>query len=66
MKIKELIVKLKKYDQELNVTLDTCEGADFLDIDQVYNDEFGVVLYGSIMNLNQSRIMQAVQIEKQQ
>lgn len=53
MTIKELILKLKNFDQDLNVTLDTCEGVDFLDIDQVYEDEPGAVLYGSIFNVGQ-------------
>jgi len=55
MTIRELILKLNEFDQDLSVTLDTCEGVEFLDIDQVYENKKGVVLYASIMNVNQTQ-----------
>lgn len=38
MTIKELIEELKKYDQGLTITLDTCEGIKILDISQIYDE----------------------------
>ncbi len=55
MLVKELITLLSKENPNSTVTLDTCEGVELLDVDDVYTDQKGVILYGSIMNLSQSR-----------
>ena len=55
MLVKDLISLLSKQNPESTVTLDTFEGISLLDIDDVYTDESGVILYGSVMNMTQSR-----------
>lgn len=54
MTIKELVQKLSEYDQNLNVSLDTSGGVEFLEIDQVYKNQNGLVLYGSIFSVDQT------------
>ena len=55
MLVKELISLLKTFPQNKTVTLDTFEGISLLDISQVTEDKKGIVLYGSVMELGQSR-----------
>lgn len=52
MNVKQLIEKLKEFDENLEVRLDANEGADFIKIDDVYEQLGQVRLYGSMFNLD--------------
>ncbi len=55
MLVKELISRLQNENPDSLVSLDTHEGEGMLDIDDIYTDTKGVILYGSIMNVSQNR-----------